>query len=244
MSFEEIAVAIDTTFKRVQLYVYKNHLRPRIGRPFTQEEVEFIIRNHRILSYKDIGKQINRSADSVKNKSQANGWKRSAADIEYLRTKYCLPSAFKKGHMPENTLNDGDITIRKDNRGIPFKYIRLSVAKWEYLHIYNYEAINRLVPKGMVLRSKDGDSLNCDPGNWEVISQHENLLRNTGREELTDNYIINILTQKDKSIREDIKNNPELIELKREQLKLRRIINGKGSKAPASNERQQVSVQR
>jgi hypothetical protein len=246
MSFDAIAQAIDTTFKRVQLFVYKNHLRPRIGRPFTAGDIEFILDHHRFLSYKDIGKQIGRSADSIKHKCQTNGWKITVDDIEFLRKKYCIPSAFKKGHLPENTLKDGDITIRKDSRGVPYKYIRLSIANWEYLHIYNYEKLHGPVPKGMVLRSRDGDSLNCDPGNWEVISQYENLLRNSGREELTDNYIINILSVRDKSIREEIKNNPELIQLKREELNLRRTIYERehgNSEENTRHERKAISIQ-
>jgi hypothetical protein len=235
MTFEAIAKAIDTTVKRVQLYTYKNHLRPRLGRPFSQDEIIFIIKHHRTLSYKDIGKQIGRSADSVKHKCQTNGWKRTSEESRSIQDNYCSGSWFPQGHLPENTLKDGAITIRKDNRGVPFHYIRLSMANWAYLHIYNYEKIHGPVPKGMVLRSKNGDSLNCDPGNWELITQHENLLRNSGREKLTDDYIIRLLSIRDRSIREEVKNMPELIQLKREELNLRRTIYEKQNRNSAEN---------
>lgn len=44
---------------------------------------------------------------------------------------------------------------------------------------------------------------------------------------LTDSYIVGNLSRGNRSIKEQIKKRPELIELKRNQLKLNRHINGK-----------------
>ena len=86
---------------------------------------------------------------------------------------------FKKGNLPGNTLHDGAITIRKDKRGIPNKFIRISLGKWQYLSNYNWEKANGPKPKGYNVVFKDKDTLNCDIENLELISNAELMQRNT-----------------------------------------------------------------
>lgn len=93
----------------------------------------------------------------------------------------CLSPAttFKKGNLPANTLHDGAITVRKDNRNIPYKWIRISKAKWEPLHIHLYRTAIGEIPKGGVVAFKDGDTMNTDISNLELITMQENMLRNS-----------------------------------------------------------------
>ena len=96
---------------------------------------------------------------------------------------------------------------------------------WKELQIHNWEQIHGPVPKGMVLRCLTDDPLNCDPSNWELITRLENVERNSGRRDLTDKYIIDILSRKMPEIKEEVSSMPELIEMKRAQLKLNRQLN-------------------
>jgi hypothetical protein len=132
---------------------------------------------------------------------------------------------FKKGNLPKNTLYDNAITIRHDKNGHDYKYIRISKAKWVMLQVYNWEKIHGPIPKDKIIVAKDGNSLNCDPDNWMMVSRAEHLERNSGRKDLTDKYIISKLTHRNEELREVISQSPELIELKRNELKLRRTIN-------------------
>lgn len=86
---------------------------------------------------------------------------------------------YKKGNIPKQTLYDGAITIRNDKRGIPHKYIRIAKAKWVELQIHNWSSINGNIPKGMILSCIDGNTMNCEPDNWKLITKKENMLRNT-----------------------------------------------------------------
>ena len=86
---------------------------------------------------------------------------------------------FKKGDLPKNTLQNGAITVRNDNRGVPQKMIRVSLGKWVFLSRYNYERFVGPIPKGHVIRFLDGDTMNCDPSNLECVSKRLNMLINS-----------------------------------------------------------------
>lgn len=90
---------------------------------------------------------------------------------------------FKKGDLPVNTLYDGKITKRKDTlktgEVIYYKWIRISIANWKMLHVFNWEKENGSVPEGYILVFKDGDRMNCEPSNLDLITLGENMLRNS-----------------------------------------------------------------
>ena len=52
---------------------------------------------------------------------------------------------------------------RKVNDGMPLQ------ARWRGVHRIRWEEINGPVPKGHALKSLDGDKLNTDPSNWELV---------------------------------------------------------------------------
>jgi len=129
-------------------------------------------------------------------------------------------SEFKKGHIPVNTLHDGAIRLRtKKNGSEKYYFIRVAKMKWVLYHRYLWEKHHGSIPKGMQVAFKDGNSLNCSIENLEIITRAENMRR--VRE--SDGYIAHKLTR-DPELQEIIKNNPELLELKRAQLKQQRIL--------------------
>jgi len=90
---------------------------------------------------------------------------------------------FKKGNQPANTLFDGAITIRKDNRSDTlYKYTRVSPSKWRLLQLVVWETENGPVPDGYMVTFKDGIQLNCEPENLMLISLADNIKRNQNRE--------------------------------------------------------------
>ena len=89
---------------------------------------------------------------------------------------------FKKGDLPKNTKYDGAITIRhnhKERGERPYKFIRVKQGKWELLHRYNWVKAHGSIPKNMVVVFKNGDTMNCEIDNLEIITKKENMLRNT-----------------------------------------------------------------
>ena len=93
------------------------------------------------------------------------------------RTK---PFRFKAGHLPHNTYTlNGIIVIRKDKRGVPYNFIKLDHSKWIVLHVHLWNTAFGKIPKGYIIRFKDGDTLNCILDNLEMITRKENMDRNT-----------------------------------------------------------------
>jgi len=41
--------------------------------------------------------------------------------------------------------------------------------RWRAVHLLNWEALHGPVPQGHALKCSDGDRLNTDPGNWELV---------------------------------------------------------------------------
>lgn len=89
---------------------------------------------------------------------------------------------FHKGHLPHNTKYLGHERLTKDG------YIEISVAernphtgferRYVLKHKREWEKKNGPVPKGMCLKALDGNRLNVDPDNWELIPRTMLLLMN------------------------------------------------------------------
>lgn len=97
----------------------------------------------------------------------------------YERIKHTF---FQPGHSPKNTLFDGAIVIRhnhKERGAPPYKLIKLSKNKWEFLHRYNWVQAHGPIPNGMIIVFKNGDTMNCELANLECITFEENMIRNS-----------------------------------------------------------------
>jgi len=90
-----------------------------------------------------------------------------------------LRNCFKKGHLPHNTKRDGDISIRNDNNGLSYMFIRESCGVWKHLHVHNWEKDHGVVPEGFIVAFKTTNRMNCDVSNLELITREENMLRNS-----------------------------------------------------------------
>lgn len=88
-------------------------------------------------------------------------------------------SVFKKGNLPHNTRNDGDIAVRYDKNGKPYQFIRISLAVWEPLHVHEYKKHVGPIPKGHVVCFRDGNTLNCEVSNLEMMTKADNMRRNS-----------------------------------------------------------------
>ncbi|MHB9005069.1 MAG: HNH endonuclease signature motif containing protein [Coriobacteriia bacterium] len=82
---------------------------------------------------------------------------------------------FKEGQLPHNTKYDGCITTRKDKSGRQYFFIRVANAKWQLLHRYIWAKCYGDIPKGMVVRFKDGDTTNCDISNLQMVTMSDNM---------------------------------------------------------------------
>lgn len=147
----------------------------------------------------DIKEQRKINGQFKKGAIPTNKGKKMSADVyEKIR-----PTMFKKGHKPKCTYeNDGVVTTRIDKDGRLYKYIRISINKWELYHRYIWELKNGKVPKGHCLWFINGYSTDCRLENIELITRGENAKRNRKKylnypeEILTTSKLINKLNKK------------------------------------------------
>lgn len=94
---------------------------------------------------------------------------------------------FKKGDRPLNKTEIGTIKLRTSKKKRGFKNTIKSLwiktgdgaLEWTPLHVFNWLSSGREIPPGMMVSFRDGDPLNCDVANLELISRQENMQRNT-----------------------------------------------------------------
>lgn len=176
-------------------------------RKFTRKEDNFLKRNYLSVPAKTMSRMLKRSESCARQRMKLLGIvvppeviqkfreqsyfkkgnvsrNKGLKQTEYMSAEAiarCSVHRFKAGHKPKNTCDkDGEIRIRKDSKtGIPYQYIRVSIANWKELHRYNWEKENGPIPKGMVVAFKNGNSLKAENDNLELITMAENMRRNT-----------------------------------------------------------------
>lgn len=90
-------------------------------------------------------------------------------------------TTFKAGQLPHNTKEDGAISIRQKEGDKPYKFIRIAKAKWVLLHRHVWQQANGPIPAGHLIAFIDGDTMNCELDNLQMITMAENVKRNQNR---------------------------------------------------------------
>jgi hypothetical protein len=150
---------------------------------------------------------------------------------------YCPPKEhnagrFRKGDIPATAKPDVSETLRTDKRGVQYWHVRGGQYGWMPKHVALWEAIHGPVPKGKVVAFKDKNTLNCVLENLEILDRSQHLGRNSGRDELTDKYVSSQLARTsgqrgqhiDREMQQEVLQVPELLEVKRNQLRLNRAL--------------------
>lgn len=144
---------------------------------WTDADKETLSENFQTHTCKQIAAMIGCTEAAVKKMRKALGIKKTKESLSKI---YSRPNTgqFSKGTLPKNTLQDQAITERKDAKGNVYKWIRISLGKWQPLHIYNWIAAGNTITPGHVLAFKNGNTCDPDVNNLELISRSENLKRN------------------------------------------------------------------
>lgn len=93
----------------------------------------------------------------------------------------CKVSMFKKGNRPDNWKPDGTIVERIDKTGRVYKYYKVKDSHWILYHHKVWNDHNGSIPLKHVVVFKDGNSMNCDISNLELITMKQNVIRNSIR---------------------------------------------------------------
>lgn len=174
-------------------------------RLFTPKEDKFLWNNYMAIPAKRMAKMLNRCEGTARQRMKKLGITVPPEIIEkfkqgsYIKkgnvplnkgkklTDYVSQESiermkgtqFKKGQLPQNTKTDLSISIRTDNRGVRNKFIRISLSKWIPLHRYNWEKENGKIPAKQKLIFKDGNTMNCEIDNLELLTSAELMRRNS-----------------------------------------------------------------
>lgn len=85
---------------------------------------------------------------------------------------------YRTGHLPHNTKYDGYTSIRRDKSGKAYKYIRTELGVMRPLHRVVWETEKGVIPAGVCIAFRNGDTLDCRIENLELLSRQENMKRN------------------------------------------------------------------
>ncbi|PSR53885.1 hypothetical protein AHMF7605_10335 [Adhaeribacter arboris] len=166
------------------------------------EDEQYLRDNYRVKSYSVIAKKLKRKTGAIANTAWRLGLKRTPEEqraiflkyntgcykighrptnADQLKGRHLSPQTeFKKGQQAINLKPVGTITIRNDQRGVPYRWIKLSDGTWQPLHIHNYIKAYGPVPEGHIVVFRNKDTMNAAPNNLECITKAVNALRNKG----------------------------------------------------------------
>lgn len=152
------------------------------------------------------------------------GVKMSAATYEKVKATF-----FKKGENPKNTGKNGDIAQRADKTGRIYQYIRVAPKNWQLLNRVIWEKHNGPLGKQDMVIFKDGNTMNCCIENLERITKRENALRNANHDNPSDARVASFMARTgtrrvDPELRDELMRNKPLLELKRNQIFLKRKL--------------------
>lgn len=121
---------------------------------------------------------------------------------------------------------EGEIRYCRTHSGRMVPRIKMN-GKWVFWARYIWEKLHGPIPKQHNVIFKDRDPYNLNIENLMMVSDADLSARNCQQSStgLSDNYVAGIMTRQNPELRAALKHHPELIELKRTQLKLEREIN-------------------
>lgn len=122
----------------------------------------------------------------------------------------------------------GDIKVWYPNSN-PVKYIKTKNGYQRLAH-FNWIKANGQIPKGYVIRIKNGDPMNCEIANLECITKAQNGMKNSAAINLSDGWVLHCIANRQPELQKELLKYPELIQLARTNYLLKKEIKN-GSKS-------------
>jgi len=166
-------------------------------------EKELLKQHYADSTIHELMQMLNKTASSIYSQAYLNNLKKSVEyeekrriqDIENIRKntkkrfqkgqtpwnkgiKGSIPNnvtSFKKGNLPHNTRNEGETRLDKEG----YLLVKIAHKKWIRKHRLIWEQAHGEIPKGYVLRIKDGNKENYSLDNMELITFADNMRLNT-----------------------------------------------------------------
>lgn len=242
-------IAVQSRAKRLELN--KDHDFRGL---WSKEEEQFLRTHYPDLSNAELARLLGRRESQIKSKSDRMRLNKSK---QYISAVNKAPNAGKFGHRPpwnkgmkgvffgstfgqfrpknkpHNDKGDGALSIRwEKDTGRPIIIYRVSAKKWiPYAH-HVFASYYGEVPKGMIVRFRNGNRLDFRLENLELLSKRANYLRNSCSVQLTDGFVVSTMLGKGSfegrdEIKKALLEHPELIKTKRSIIQIKRLCQPK-----------------
>lgn len=242
-------VAVQSRARRLKLQ------KDRDFRGFwSPEEIEFLREHYSNTKNDELAEMLGRQETQVVNQANRLRLKKSKEFWTYVNSlpnagKFGQRPAWNKGmkglllgsgasrfnpsNRPHNEKYDGALSIRwEQNTGRPIIMYRQARRKWVRYSHHVFASYYGEIPKGMIIRHRNGNRLDFRLENLELITKRENYLKNSASVNLSDGFVVSRMLGKGKTPnREEIKKalleTPELIQTKRSIINLKRLCQPK-----------------
>ncbi len=166
-------------------------------------EVELLKQHYADSTIQELMQILNKKSGAIYNQAYFNNLKKSAQyeekrrlqDIENLRKNTTArykkgdtpwnknvkaymganATSFKKGNLPHNTRSEGETRLDKEG----YVLVKIAHKKWIRKHRVIWEQAHGEIPKGYLIRIKDGNKENYSLDNMELITMADNMRLNT-----------------------------------------------------------------
>lgn len=239
-------IAVQSRAKRLELN--KDHDFRGFWSP---EEIEFFREHYPNYKNDELAEMLGRQESQVISMAHRMKLKKSKAFWKYINS---FPNAGKFGHRPawnkgmkglllgsgasrfkpsnrpHNEKYDGALSIRWEQvTGRPIIMYRQARRKWIPYSHHVFASYYGEIPKGMIIRHRNGNRLDYRLENLELVTKRQNYLKNSAAVNLSDGFVVSTMLGKGKTPnREEIKKalleTPELIETKRSIINLKRLL--------------------
>jgi hypothetical protein len=250
MSNPEIARVLGLKLELLRKKIYELGLLRMKLEYWTEEQILFLKQNYQIMGDLELSeiceekwpKNKKWTIKHIEKKRLYLNLKRTPEELAKIKQRNIDNGRFiSKGvskWLSKGFAEDGDIRMRYNhyNRKEPKIKVNGTYVNWaRHAWEQNYGPI----PKGMCVSFKDNDPENTTPENLELLTRNELAIKGVKQTgiKLTDNYVAWVLSIANPDIRSEIKQHPELIELKRQQLLLQRTIKQHGKEKSKSRNR-------
>lgn len=197
----EMSLVLNRTSAAIYSYMHRNGI-------IIPDEVKSIRKEQTTLNLTEGGKRHRFPKGHV---PQNKGKKMTSEQYEKVKHTF-----FQKGHLPKNTKFDGYESIRMNRYGALRVFVRVSKRVHIEKQILLWEEKYGPVPEGKILYCKNGDALNTDPSNWELVTRAESIRRCRLHRNSIAKYLSGGSKRKNDSLKNAIlKDHDDLISLKR-----------------------------
>jgi len=170
-------------------------------RRFTPKEDKFILDNYLKMPMKQISQKLGRADSTARQRLERLGysvpkeiarrfametWRKpgeappnKGVPMSKATRKKVKRTWFKPGHRPHNQYDSNGVITTRTVKGRVYLYIRVRKGVWKPLHQQLWRKEHGRIPKGHIVVFRDGDTMNCDIANLELITLQENMKRNT-----------------------------------------------------------------